>query len=90
MHLTDQVSALTDFQGFRNISVSAKQETSVAVLIDAITARTGFQPEEDTFIARTPSRCNGIKAYLAKAHEQLTVYQAGELVAESLRLFEML
>ena len=86
--LTDQVSALTDFQGFRNISVSAKQETGVQVLIDAITAHAGFQPEEDTFIARTRhlDAMKRTQAYLAEAHEQLTVYQAGELVAESLRL----
>ena len=86
--LTDQISALTDFQGFRNISVSAKQETGVQVLIDAITAHAGFQPEEDTFIARTRhlDAMKRTQAYLAEAHEQLTVYQAGELVAESLRL----
>ena len=60
----------------------------VQVLIDAITAHAGFQPEEDTFIARTrhldAMKCT--QRYLAEAHEQLTVYHAGELVAESLRL----
>lgn len=86
--LTDQVAQLSDYQGFRHVTVSAKQETGVQALIDAITAHAGFQPEEDTFIARTRhlDAMKRTQVYLAEAHEQLTVYQAGELVAESLRL----
>ena len=86
--LTNQVAQLSDFQGFRHVTVSAKQETGVEALINAITAHAGFQPEEDTFIARTRhlDAMKRTQAYLAEAHEQLTVYQAGELVAESLRL----
>ena len=86
--LTTQAPELNDLEGFRHITVSAKQEMGVQVLIDAITAHAGFQPEEDTFIARTrhldAMKCT--QRYLAEAHEQLTVYHAGELVAESLRL----
>ncbi|TCM68647.1 tRNA modification GTPase trmE [Acinetobacter calcoaceticus] len=86
--LTDQAAMLSDYQGFRHVSVSAKQEMGVAVLIDAITAHAGFQPEEDTFIARTRhlDAMKRTQAYLAEAREQLVVYHAGELVAESLRL----
>ena len=86
--LTPLGTELNDLQGFRHVTVSAKQEHGVQALIEAITAHAGFQPEEDTFIARTRhlDAMQRTQQYLAEAHEQLTVYQAGELVAESLRL----
>ena len=86
--LTGAAPALTDYQGFRSITVSAKLETGVQALVDAITAHAGFQPEEDAFIARTRhlDAMKRTQHYLAEAREQLTVYHAGELVAESLRL----
>ena len=86
--LTGTAAEIGNYQGFRHITVSAKQETGVQSLIDAITAHAGFQPEEDTFIARTRhlDAMKRTQVYLAEAHEQLVVYQAGELVAESLRL----
>ncbi|QIC68594.1 tRNA uridine-5-carboxymethylaminomethyl(34) synthesis GTPase MnmE [Acinetobacter schindleri] len=86
--LTDAEAIIGDFQGFRHITVSAKQEMGVQALIDAITAHAGFQPEEDTFIARTRhlDAMKRTQVYLAEAREQLVVYNAGELVAESLRL----
>ena len=86
--LTTLSTELKDVQGFRHVAVSAKQEHGVQALIEAITAHAGFQPEEDTFIARTRhlDAMQRTQQYLAEAHEQLTVYQAGELVAESLRL----
>ena len=86
--LTGAAPALSDYQGFRSITVSAKLETGVQALVDAITAHAGFQPEEDTFIARTRhlDAMKRTQHYLAEAREQLTVYHAGELVAESLRL----
>ena len=86
--LTSQAPQLTDLDGFRHITVSAKQEIGVDALIEAITAHAGFQPEEDTFIARTRhlDAMKRTQRYLAEAHEQLTVYHADELVAESLRL----
>ena len=86
--LTGVQAAISDFKGFRHITVSAKQETGVQSLIEAITAHAGFQPEEDTFIARTRhlDAMKRTQQYLAEAREQLVVYHAGELVAESLRL----
>lgn len=86
--LTSQNAELSDLNGFRHITVSAKQDTGVQALISAITAHAGFQPEEDTFIARTRhlDAMKRTQQYLSEAHEQLTVYHAGELVAESLRL----
>lgn len=86
--LTGQLAEISDFQGFRHITVSAKQEMGVQGLVEAITAHAGFHPEEDTFIART-RHLDAIKRtqlYLSEAHEQLVVFNAGELVAESLRL----
>jgi tRNA modification GTPase len=86
--LTGTTAAIGDLNGFRHITVSAKQETGVQSLIDAITTHAGFQPEEDTFIARTRhlDAMKRTQEYLAEAREQLVVYNAGELVAESLRL----
>ncbi|AWD71455.1 MULTISPECIES: tRNA uridine-5-carboxymethylaminomethyl(34) synthesis GTPase MnmE [Acinetobacter] len=86
--LTGADAVMGDFKGFRHITVSAKQETGVQSLIDAITAHAGFQPEEDTFIARTRhlDAMKRTQVYLTEAREQLVVYNAGELVAESLRL----
>ncbi len=86
--LTGAEAAIADLNGFRHIAVSAKQETGVQALIEAITAHAGFQPEEDTFIARTRhlDAMKRTQLYLAEAREQLVVYNAGELVAESLRL----
>ena len=86
--LTGAEAIIGDLNGFRHIAVSAKQETGVQALIEAITAHAGFQPEEDTFIARTRhlDAMKRTQIYLAEAREQLVVYNAGELVAESLRL----
>ena len=86
--LTGKSAEILDYQGFRHIAVSAKQETGVQSLIDAITAHAGFQPEEDTFIATTRhlDAMKRTQEYLAEAREQLVIYNAGELVAESLRL----
>ncbi len=86
--LTTQTPQISDYQGFRHITVSAKQEMGVQGLIEAITAHAGFHPEEDTFIARTRhlDAMKRTQAYLAEAREQLVIYHAGELVAESLRL----
>ncbi|WP_353170429.1 tRNA uridine-5-carboxymethylaminomethyl(34) synthesis GTPase MnmE [Acinetobacter rudis] len=86
--LSGHAAGLGDYQGFRHSQVSARQQQGIETLIEAITAHAGFQPEEDTFIARTRhlDAMKRTQHYLAEAHEQLTVFHAGELVAESLRL----
>ncbi|MEB3768338.1 tRNA uridine-5-carboxymethylaminomethyl(34) synthesis GTPase MnmE [Acinetobacter sp. MD2] len=86
--LTIQSPNLGELNGLRHVVVSAKQEMGVQTLIDAITAHAGFQPEEDTFIARTRhlDAMQRTQQYLAEAHLQLVEFQAGELMAESLRL----
>ncbi|WP_151778116.1 tRNA uridine-5-carboxymethylaminomethyl(34) synthesis GTPase MnmE [Acinetobacter brisouii] len=86
--LTENTPAIGEYQGFRHITVSAKQEMGVQALIDAITAHAGFHPEEDTFIARTRhlDAMKRTQQYLVEARVQLVDFHAGELVAESLRL----
>lgn len=86
--LTQQVEGVSEFQGFRHVAISAKQQQGIAALIDTITTHAGFQPEEDSFIARTRhlDAMRRTQHYLAEAHEQLVQFNAGELVAESLRL----
>ena len=86
--LTENTPAIGEYQGFRHITVSAKQEMGVQALIDAITALAGFHPEEDTFIARTRhlDAMKRTQQYLIEARVQLVDFHAGELVAESLRL----
>ncbi|RKG31250.1 tRNA uridine-5-carboxymethylaminomethyl(34) synthesis GTPase MnmE [Acinetobacter guerrae] len=86
--LLEQTTFDDQYQGFRHVRVSAKQETGVEGLIETITAHAGFHPEEDTFIARTRhlDAMKRTQHYLDEAREQLVVFHAGELVAESLRL----
>ncbi len=86
--LSHQLALQTQIDGFRHISISAKQGLGIENLIEVITTHAGFQPEEDTFIARTRhlDAMKRTQFYLLEAHEQLTVFHAGELVAESLRL----
>lgn len=86
--LTENTPAIGEYQGFRHITVSAKQEMGVQALIDAITVHAGFHPEEDTFIARTRhlDAMKRTQQYLVEARVQLVDFHAGELVAESLRL----
>lgn len=86
--LTENTPVIGEYQGFRHITVSAKQEMGVQALIDAITAHAGFHPEEDTFIARTRhlDAMKRTQQYLSEARVQLVDFHAGELVAESLRL----
>ena len=86
--LLEQSAVNDQYQGFRHVRISAKQETGVDSLIETITAHAGFQPEEDTFIARTRhlDAMKRTQHYLDEACEQLVVFHAGELVAESLRL----
>ncbi|GAB3053536.1 tRNA uridine-5-carboxymethylaminomethyl(34) synthesis GTPase MnmE [Acinetobacter apis] len=86
--LTTDAFHVGSYEGYRHISVSATEGLGMEQLINTITDHVGFQPEEDTFIARTRhlDAMRRTQEHLVDAHEQLTDYQAGELVAESLRL----
>lgn len=67
--------------------LSAQTGAGLPLLIEALCERVGYQPQEDTFIARTRhvEALRRTAQHLCEAHEQLTVHAAGELVAESLR-----
>ena len=86
--LSQEQPLLSDYQGFRHVTLSAMQNIGVEALVEAVIAHAGFHPEEDSFIARTRhlDAMQRTQQYLAEAREQLVVYHAGELVAESLRL----
>ncbi len=68
--------------------VSCKTKAGLDELIDVICQKAGFYPNDNSIIART-RHLDSLKRtlfLLYEAKEQLTVYQAGELSAESLRL----
>ena len=86
--LSTQRVGIGEKDGFRQVTLSAKQKLGIEDLVQLISQQAGYQPEENTFIARTRhidalSRC---LISLADARVQLVEYRAGELMAESLRL----
>lgn len=74
-------------QGYEQINVSCETGTGIDTLIEALCTKVGFHPPENSLIARTRhiDALRRTAALLTEAHEQLTVFMAGELVAESLR-----
>lgn len=85
--LVQQPAQLGEIDGFRQITLSARQQLGLETLIEAISAHAGYHPGESTFIARTRHldamvRC---QRYLDEARWQLMEFKAGELMAESLR-----
>lgn len=74
-------------EAYQQVNVSCETTAGIDTLIDTLCDKVGFHPPENSMIART-RHIDALKrtaAHLADAHEQLTVYAAGELVAESLR-----
>ncbi len=86
--LTTYPVQIDQLEGYQRVILSAKQNLGIDGLIDVVTQYAGFQPEEDTFIARTRhlDAMQRTQKHLVEAREQLVEYHAGELVAESLRL----
>ena len=88
--LKDTISnknTIIEEQGYEQINVSCETGAGIDNLITALCDKVGFHPPENSLIART-RHLDALKRtadYLVEAHEQLTVFQAGELVAESLR-----
>lgn len=85
--LVSQPAHTDQIDGFRQVILSARQQTGLETLIEAISAHAGYHPGESTFIARTRHldamvRC---QRYLDEARWQLMEFKAGELMAESLR-----
>ena len=60
-------------------------------MVDLLKNKVGFHPPENSLIARTRhiDALKRAKSHAMDAHTQLVVYQAVELVAESLRLSQM-
>ncbi|ELA09240.1 tRNA modification GTPase TrmE [Moraxella macacae 0408225] len=80
----------TDIEGFGLAYVSCETQSGLPQLVDKICEKVGFHPPENTLIARTRhlDALKRVQVALNDA-EQLHVYQAGELMAESLRLAQM-
>jgi len=74
-------------KGYEQINVSCETGAGIEDLVDALCAKVGFHPPENSLIARTRhlDALRRTASYLSEAHEQLIVFKAGELVAESLR-----
>ncbi|ALF60788.1 tRNA uridine-5-carboxymethylaminomethyl(34) synthesis GTPase MnmE [Psychrobacter urativorans] len=85
--LTSSTITAMEQQGYEQVHVSCETGAGIEHLIAALCAKVGFHPPENSLIARTRhlDALRRTADYLAEAHEQLTVFQAGELVAESLR-----
>ncbi|TWV82514.1 tRNA uridine-5-carboxymethylaminomethyl(34) synthesis GTPase MnmE [Moraxella sp. VT-16-12] len=80
-HLMDNVPSA-------HVNVSCQTGQGIDKLVAVLKNKVGFHPPENSLIART-RHLDALKRAKSHAHDayiQLTVYQAGELVAESLRL----
>ncbi len=89
--LSEQTVQVGELDGYRQVRLSAKHQYGLEGLIQAICAHAGYQPEESSFIARTRHldalrRC---QSQLLEARIQLLDYQAGELMAENLRVAQL-
>ncbi|MGP4789468.1 tRNA uridine-5-carboxymethylaminomethyl(34) synthesis GTPase MnmE [Psychrobacter sp. 1Y11] len=74
-------------KGYQQVDVSCETGAGIEDLVEALCAKVGFHPPENSLIARTRhlDALRRTAGYLSEAHEQLVVFKAGELVAESLR-----
>lgn len=87
--LASAITTLTSAanESYDQVNVSCETSFGIDTLIDTLCDKVGFHPPENSLIART-RHVDALKrtaSHLADAHEQLTVFAAGELVAESLR-----
>lgn len=78
---------LSDDLVYQQVYVSCKSGEGFNELIEKICHKVGFHPPENSLIARTRhlDALRRTAEALVEAKEQLDVYHAGELVAESLR-----
>ena len=85
---TNSASALEiTSRGYEQVNVSCETGAGIDDLVETLCAKVGFHPPENSLIARTRhlDALRRTADYLTEAHEQLTIFKAGELVAESLR-----
>ena len=73
--------------GYDQVNVSCETSVGIDCLIDTLCDKVGFHPPENSLIARTRhlDALRRTEEHLQQAYVQLVDYQAGELVAESLR-----
>ncbi|MDO5768361.1 MAG: tRNA uridine-5-carboxymethylaminomethyl(34) synthesis GTPase MnmE [Psychrobacter sp.] len=74
-------------QGYQQVNVSCETSFGLDTLTTVLCDKVGFHPPENSMIARTRhiDALRRTARHLDQAYEQLTVFAAGELVAESLR-----
>lgn len=78
-------------QDVLGVHVSCETKAGIEALIDVLCDKVGFYPNDSGVVART-RHVDALKRALAlvlEAKEQLLVYQAGELSAESLRMAQL-
>ena len=86
--LTTQDVSRETYSPYTHVYVSCETGMGVELLTQTLKEKVGFHPPENSLIARTRhlDALKRAKHHIKQAHEQLCVYHAGELVAESLRL----
>lgn len=87
-NLNNQENANVPHETISQIRVSCTTGQGLDDLVNLLKDKVGFHPPENSLIARTRhlDTLKRAKSHAMDAHTQLVVYQAGELVAESLRL----
>ncbi|OPH38712.1 tRNA modification GTPase MnmE [Moraxella lacunata] len=87
-NLNNQENANVPHETISQIRVSCTTGQGLDDLVNLLKDKVGFHPPENSLIARTRhlDALKRAKSHAMDAHTQLVVYQAGELVAESLRL----
>ena len=87
-NLNNQENANVPHETISQIRVSCTTGQGLDDLVNLLKDKVGFHPPENSLIARTRhlDTLKRAKSHAIDAHTQLVVYQAGELVAESLRL----
>lgn len=83
MHVVSHETELA----IKTVYVSCETGDGIDSLINVLSDKVGFHPPENSLIARTRhiDALNRAKAFVIEARDQLTIYHAGELVADSLR-----
>lgn len=84
---SEKLANKTTVSGYEQVNVSCETSEGIDSLIDALCDKVGFHPPENSLIARTRhlDALRRTEQHLQQAYVQLVDYQAGELVAESLR-----
>lgn len=87
-NLNNQDDSNVPRETISQIRVSCTTGQGLDDLVGLLKDKVGFHPPENSLIARTRhiDALKRAKSHVTDAHTQLVVYQAGELVAESLRL----